>query len=330
MRKNKPENIHSSAVLTVPGTRREIYISFETVEPLLAREWLDSNSLKQRNLNDKSVTQYMSQIEKGLWHGDNGESLKFSCDTDGDETLIDGQHRLTSCANGKTPQMFMIIRNIDPDHIKSMDLGKKRSILDIMKVNGYIPPEGITNTVLSSVMMGLYQVRNYSIKQRNDFKTQRIDRTRDSHPSPLELFEFILANPDIIERLKKLKGRDLKALSQHVTLSSAIVGWYVCDVINEDIAGKLLTTMEECVPQTDMGKNCAAFKLFTFIQKAKAVENRIDKSRYPALFLWAFDHMARKAKGEVKDLSSIHMPGQGHHGTSDLIKYMKTLNVVQG
>lgn len=328
MRKNKKENIHSSAELIVPGTKRIVHISFETVTPELAREWLDSNSLQQRAVSDKSVLQYTSQIEKGLWHSDNGESIKFSCDKNGEEVLIDGQHRLRATANGDKSQVFMIIRNIDPDHIKSMDLGKKRSIMDILKVNGFEPPAGFTNRVISSVMMSLYQVRAYSIKNRTEFKTQRIDRNRESHPSPLELYEFFLANPEIMERFKKLEGRDLKGLSKHITLSAAIVGWYICDVIDEKIADELLTTMEECVPQTEMGKKCAAFKLLTYIQKAKMAENVISNGRYPVLFLWAFDHMVRKSTGEVKDINRNHMPGQGHEGTLKLVEHMKALKVV--
>jgi hypothetical protein len=328
MRKNKKENIYSSAILVVPGTHRELEISFELVSPELAREWLDSNSLQQRGISEKSVSQYSSQIQKGIWHSDNGESIKFSCDKEGDEALIDGQHRLSATANGDKSQVFMIIRNIDPDHIKSMDLGKKRSIMDILKVNGFVPPPGFTNRVISTVMMTLYQVRCYSIKQRNEFKTQRIDRNRDAHPSPLELYEFFLSNPEIMNRLKKLENRDLKGLSKYISLSAAIVGWYICDVIDEKVADDLLTTMEECVPQTDMGKNCPAFKLLTYIQKAKMADKPISNGRYPVLFLWAADHMIRNSTGEIRDVNRNHMPGQGHEGTLKLVEHMKSLKLV--
>lgn len=52
---NIPENVHSTCELEVPGTRRKLHISFETVTPEMAEVWLESNSSKQRTLNAKTV-----------------------------------------------------------------------------------------------------------------------------------------------------------------------------------------------------------------------------------------------------------------------------------
>lgn len=118
----------------------------------------------------------------------------------------------------------MIIRNIDPTHIQAMDLGKKRTLQDIMNICEVKPIPGLTNSVLSSVVAGIYISKQFGIKQRGDVTSKRIDRVRGISASPVELYEFLLANPEIPERLKKLSKRDLSSIKNHVNLPSAIIG----------------------------------------------------------------------------------------------------------
>lgn len=328
---NPKENVHSISELEVPGSKRKLSISFETVTPEIAEIWLNENSESQRTLNKKNVATYVSQIKKGLWFPDTGESIKFSAAEGGKpEKLIDGQHRLHSVIDGGIPQIFMVIRNIDPAHIVAMDLGKKRSLLDIMKVNGVEPMQGLSNTVLGSVLAGIYIAKQFASKTRSEVKSNRIDRINDASASPVELFEFLNANPEIVERLKKLEGKDLRAIGKHVNLASAILGWYLVDVIDSDKADRILLTMQECTPQTNLGRKCPAFAVYTHIQKAKANNNTINKYLYPGMFLWAYDKIERNVPftGRQLGIERVHLPAQGHEGSRILGDYLKQLKAV--
>lgn len=328
---NPEINVHSVCEIEVPGTKRKLKISFETIPPEVAEIWLNENSENQRKLNNKIVGTYTSQIKKDLWFPDTGESIKFSAAENGEsEKLIDGQHRLRSVVAGGKPQIFMVIRNIDPDHIVAMDLGKKRSLQDIMTVNGFEPMKYLSNKVLGSVLSGIYIAKQYASKQRTENKTYRIDRIGDATPSPVELFEFLQANPEITERLKKLENKDLSAINKHVGLAQAIIGWYLVDVMDEEIADQILMTMQELTPQTSLGRSCPAFAVYSYIQKARANDNTVNKHYYPGMFIWAYDKIARNSPHNDKTLgvSREHLPAQGHENTIKLAEYLKELKTV--
>ena len=299
-----------------------ISISFEMVTPKIAEEWLETNSDSQRNVNANIVRQYEAQMRKGLWKGDNGESVKFS-----KKGLIDGQHRLHAVIKFGKPVMLMIMRGLnDEDMIKTMDLGKKRSLGDILKIHGVETIPGMNENVLASVANGLYVAKHFMKVSRKDSESVRIDSNVKIRPTPLELYEFLKNNPCISERLEKLTKYKLATMAKNVSLSPTIVAWFLCDVIDEDVANNLILTMQECVPQTSQGKMCPAFKVLQYIQRQKAKNVSIHKHEYPGLFLWACDYILLNKEPSRVYVSNSHLPGQGHEGSVKLKRFFADLN----
>lgn len=322
---SEEKDILSSVNLPIPflDEKDGIQISFEMVTPKMAEKWLESNSESQRRLNGNIIRQYESQMRKGLWKGDNGESVKFS-----KKGLIDGQHRLHAIIKFGKPVMLMIMRGLnEEDLIKTMDLGKKRSLGDILKIHGVETIPGMNENVLASVANGLYIAKDYMKVSRKDSESLRIDSTIKSRPTPLELYDFLERNPEIIKRFDKLNNEKYKlaTLAKNVPLSPTIVAWFLIDIIDEDVADKIFLTMQECVPQTDDGRSCAAFKLLQYIQRQKSKNVTINKHEFPGLFLWAADHLLLEKLPTRVFVSSSHLPGQGHEGSTKLKKFFASL-----
>jgi len=322
--KNLPENILTQAELPVPGEGYSLYFSFETVTVEIAKKWLSENKKKQRPISEKTVIQYSNQVKKLIWSFANGESIKFD-----DEGLADGQHRLSSVVSSGQSCTYLVIRGLKSNQIESMDQGKKRNLTDIMKIYDVEPIKGISNSILASVLNGIYVSRFYASTNRPESKSLRVDSLRGSAPSPVELYRFLEANPSIIKRLAKLKDKDLTSIRNHAGLAPSLVGWFLADIIDEKIADDILLTMQDCVPQTEQGKKCPAFILFKHIQQAKANEVTIPKHLFPGMWLWTVDKMVRGASPLKLDIQQAHMPGQGHEGSAMLTKTLNDLRDVK-
>tara|TARA_B100000749_G_scaffold279566_2_gene272670 strand:+ start:2875 stop:3861 length:987 start_codon:yes stop_codon:yes gene_type:complete len=324
MHKRYEDSVLSKVSLDVPGLAgQSIEISFEEVTPKMAERWLNTNSEKQRKLNVALVRQFTNQMRKGLWFGDNGETIKFSKSGG----LIDGQHRLNSVVKHGEPVVLMIMRGINDEHIRHMDLGKKRNLADVFKVENIELPKGFTEPMLSSVISGIYVVKQYAcITHSSESRSLRVDaKSSKTNPSAIELYEFLVNNPEIMDRLSKLKDYKIPTVAKSAAISPSIVGWFVSDIVDEDIAGKILRTFEECVPQTESGRNCPAFMMFKHIQKHRAQQITINKHQYPGLWLWATDNMIMETSPKMVKIGRSHMPGQGHERSKELVEYFKGL-----
>lgn len=102
-----------------------------SVTPELAASWLKMNT-KNRPLSILTIKRYVSEMNAGTWRHPTGESLIF--DTDG--VVQQGQHRLHAVVvSGKTIE-FWVMFNADPNDFEVIDTGKKRSIGDVMSMQG--------------------------------------------------------------------------------------------------------------------------------------------------------------------------------------------------
>lgn len=318
-----PEAQLATTTLIVPGSKQKIDISFEMVTPAMATNWLESNSERQRNLNAALVRQYKNQMKKKIWHGDTGEAIKFS-----KNGLIDGQHRLHAVIEYGEPVLLLVMRGINDENMTRLDLGKKRSLADIFKIHGMNVPRGMTEPMLASIVNGIYAAREYGKSARKESRSSRIDTIVKSNPSPVELFEFVNANPDIIKRLAKLEKFKLPTIAKNVSIGPSLVGWFICDVIDSERADQILMTMQECVPQTINGRACAAFKMLQHLQRCRSKKTSVNKHEYAGLWLWALDHMILDRLPSKLMVQASHLPGQGHEGSRKLVEYFSKMKDV--
>lgn len=102
-----------------------------SVTPELAKSWLERNT-NNRPLSKWTVTQYANEMNAKTWRHPTGEPLIF--DTNG--VIQQGQHRLNALVlSGKTIE-FWVLFNADPDDFRVIDSGKKRSVRDVIMMQG--------------------------------------------------------------------------------------------------------------------------------------------------------------------------------------------------
>lgn len=304
------------------GDKSDITLSFEEVSPELAQKWLDENHDNQRKIKKNVVAQYVRQMNNGQWLSDNGETVKFT-----EEGLSDGQHRLHAVIEHGKPVVLMVMRGLKKEHMTSMDMGSKRTLADILRIHGHEPIKGLSETHLSSLLNSIYIAMDYVKNVKDGVKSTRIDSINKAKPAPLELYDFLLANPQIVDRLERLSEYKIATIAKQAPLSPILIGWFLCDLVDPKAAEAILLTFQDCTPQTKLGRACPSYKLFQYIQKARATKVKIHRFEYPGLFLWALDHMQLGTKPSKVLVQKSHMPGQGHEGSKKITNYMTGLKV---
>lgn len=113
-------------------TIRQVRTKIERITPKKAKEYLRSNTEKQRSVNRGWVDYLTRQILGGHWHF-TGDPIRF----DLNEKLIDGQHRLLACIKADRPIYTQVVRGLDEKAFMAIDRVNTRTnsqILDLMGV----------------------------------------------------------------------------------------------------------------------------------------------------------------------------------------------------
>lgn len=125
-------------------TQQEI-AEITTVTPNQAERWLSSNT-SNRRIDTARVDMLARDMMRGKWKF-NGDAIRFAKDG----TLLDGQHRLTACVMADKPFQTLVIRGLDAETQKTMDLGKARTLGDVLTIGGET-----NGTYLSTVVRMCY------------------------------------------------------------------------------------------------------------------------------------------------------------------------------
>lgn len=103
-----------------------------TIEPNIARSWLELYNTKNRFLSRTRAERLAQANRNGEWLF-NAQPIQFA--TDG--TLLDGQHRLLACVLSDIAIESLVIWGVDANSQHTMDMGKPRSVADILALEGY-------------------------------------------------------------------------------------------------------------------------------------------------------------------------------------------------
>lgn len=106
-------------------------LSFETVTPELAEEWLKLN-IKNRSLSGVTIAKYKRDMLSGNWRV-SADPIRFNKLGQ----LIDGQHRLRACAESGANFSTLVARNLDLDVVNVIDSGRTRKAADMLALKGY-------------------------------------------------------------------------------------------------------------------------------------------------------------------------------------------------
>lgn len=107
-----------------------MHLKVETITPALAAEYLKANT-NNRPCSYARVAELAGAMKRGEWM-QNGDAIRFS----DDGVLLDGQGRLKACIAAGVSFNTVVVRNLPRDAFKTMDLGKKRNLADILAIDG--------------------------------------------------------------------------------------------------------------------------------------------------------------------------------------------------
>jgi len=163
------------------------------VTPTLAEDWLKKNK-NNRDFSEAHIRKLAGQMRDGKWQ-DNGETIKFAV---GGE-LLDGQHRLMAVARSRMTQRMLIVQGLARDAFATIDVGRKRTAADAMKVS-HIPEH-------KRVAVALPFILAYDRKVQTEMRV---------HMTPNEALEFLKSYPDLPRVISELGGKRCTLVSRYI------------------------------------------------------------------------------------------------------------------
>ncbi|MGW7087594.1 hypothetical protein ACWGH2_29415 [Streptomyces sp. NPDC054871] len=200
-----------------------ITIELVDVTPELAREWLLKN-VKNRNLRKGMVAQYGRDMAAGEWTI-NGSTVVF----DDNDTLIDGQHRLSAIAASDIRGAsfpLLVVRGVVEKAKRTIDGGAKRTMGDRLNIDDV---SGNTSVLASLLRRAHMWDRGAYINAGG------------ASPTPSEMYAYLEDNPGVLwsadfasaSRRRILAPSSVVAIAHWVTsrASSGDAKWFFEHVI---------------------------------------------------------------------------------------------------
>ena len=104
----------------------------ETITPELAAMYLESNFSNNRNISWVKVKGYVEAMKKGEW-----ELVNDAICFDSNGKLINGQHRACAVRESGIPCQFLVCRGLERSSASKMDIGRKRTAAERLKIEGF-------------------------------------------------------------------------------------------------------------------------------------------------------------------------------------------------
>lgn len=122
--------MHAGELNVPPGLNMDLRCEFVRITPAMAASWLRLNK-RNRKLSPKQTTAYARAMTEGQWRL-NGQAICFGRSG----LLLDGQHRLAACMESGVSFIGMVVWGVDDDAFDTIDIGKKRTVGDILSIDG--------------------------------------------------------------------------------------------------------------------------------------------------------------------------------------------------
>lgn len=103
----------------------------KTISPADAERLLAGNT-NNRSLNKAAVNRYAAAMARGEWRLGN-DAICIAVDG----RLLNGQHRCHAVILSQTTQQFLVREDVEPDDLKGMDQGNRRTGADIATLLGH-------------------------------------------------------------------------------------------------------------------------------------------------------------------------------------------------
>jgi hypothetical protein len=149
----------------------------KTITPRIAEKFLERNVNNYRKVTPNHVRFLATEMSKGEWCEDTGESIKF--DWFGD--LIDGQHRLRAVVESGVPVKMRVEYGLDPRTVEVIDHHRRaRNYADILGRRGFA---NTCHVAAAARLLWYYLQRNPSRSSQKAAPTNGdLDAILEAHP----------------------------------------------------------------------------------------------------------------------------------------------------
>lgn len=155
---------------------------------------LPNNGIKQRKVNDKTVSLYARAMEKGDWKL-NGEPIIISSKN----TLINGQHRMSAVIKSGMTVSFLIVRGVDEQAMPTIDGVRPRTAKDILSIYGYA-----NASVLGTAAKCILIYRNFGDFQNGGSRAF----------SNTEILELVKRHPELCHSTSYIHSKNINIASR--------------------------------------------------------------------------------------------------------------------
>jgi hypothetical protein len=124
----------------------EIYTEVRRITPMMAKELLGKNYIKQRKVISSHVWHLAQQMKRGQWIL-NGAPIII----DKSGNVIDGQHRLLAVIHSGVPCEFLVVCGIDQKAFQTIDRGKNRNTASDLSIAG-VANSGLVAATTAAVL----------------------------------------------------------------------------------------------------------------------------------------------------------------------------------
>ena len=106
-----------------------------TITPEIAKELLALN-VNNRRVKEARVVMYGRSMQRGQWQF-TGDAIRVATTPNGNQEIVDGQHRLLACVQANVPFETMLFTNLDHSVFTVIDRGVSRTNADLLSISGY-------------------------------------------------------------------------------------------------------------------------------------------------------------------------------------------------
>ena len=146
-------------------------VTTETITPAMASEYLKWNT-SNRPCHPGRVNDYANAMKRGEW-AQNGDAIRFG----NNGVLLDGQGRLKACIAAEMNLTTLVIRGLDPETFKTIDLGKKRNMPDLLAIRG---EKNTTKLTRALRFLMMYEAGSFA---NNTYTPTQLEECLSRHPS---------------------------------------------------------------------------------------------------------------------------------------------------
>ena len=114
-----------------PDSLSNVHVELQWISPDKARDYLATN-VCNRACSKAAVKRWSDTMKAGAWRL-SSDAIAF----DWNGVLINGQHRLNALIATDVTMPFLVAFNFPPESKNALDVGKKRSLHEILTINGY-------------------------------------------------------------------------------------------------------------------------------------------------------------------------------------------------